>query len=131
MEKILKNGVTILAILIGVCGILYQKTGMKFFDYATVISCAILVGLTIYNITVLVDNVRKSVFPAVGIYIFVPETGSLVNKRLIVCVNRCRFLCSQGVCSPVLKKKIFKTCNFVDKCKKQVESYTKIGLFWL
>ena len=50
MEKILKNGVTILAILIGVCGILYQKTGMKFFDYATVISCAILVGLTIYNI---------------------------------------------------------------------------------
>ena len=56
MEKIMKYGDTILAILIGVCGILYQKTGMKFFDYATVISCAILVGLTIYNITMLVDN---------------------------------------------------------------------------
>ena len=56
MEKILKNGVSIFAILVGVCGTLYQKTGMKFFDYATVISCAILVGLTIYNITVLVDN---------------------------------------------------------------------------
>ncbi len=60
MEKIVKNGDTILAILVGVCGILYQKTGMKLFDYATVISCALLVGLTIYNITVLVDN--KKVF---------------------------------------------------------------------
>ena len=56
MEKIMKYGDTILAILVGVSAILYQKTGMKFFDYATVVSCAILVGLTIYNITVLVDN---------------------------------------------------------------------------
>ena len=60
MEKIVKYGGSILAVLVGVCGILYQKTGMKLFDYATVISCALLVGLTIYNITVLVDN--KKVF---------------------------------------------------------------------
>ena len=60
MEKIVKNGDTILAILVGVCGILYQKTGMKLFDYATVISCALLVGLTIYNITVL--EKKKKVF---------------------------------------------------------------------
>lgn len=56
MKKIMKNGVSIFAILLGVCGTLYQKTGMKLFDYASVISCAILVGLTIYNITMLVDN---------------------------------------------------------------------------
>lgn len=56
MKKIMKNGVSIFAILLGVCGTLYQKTGMKLFDYASVISCAILVGLTIYNLTVLVDN---------------------------------------------------------------------------
>ena len=29
-------------------------------------------------------------------YIFVPETGNLVNKRLFVCVNRCRFLYPRG-----------------------------------
>jgi hypothetical protein len=46
----------IVAILLGLFGVLYEKTNIVLFDYASIISGIILVVMSIHNITMLVDN---------------------------------------------------------------------------